>query len=143
MNTQEAVAQVLADRVSTTETNIRVLEARLVAAVQTIQQMRHEISIGRIERTKANESDAARIVAGIRDEREIVVPDALKIAKPKIRKGKMKSGGGNRTRQMVLKRWGLWRIQYEQGYTTRQIASAWKCNRSSIDYAREHNWGAE
>ena len=143
MNTQEAVAQVLTDRVSATETNIKVLEARLVAAVQTIQQMRHEISIGRIERTKANENDAARVVAGIRDEREIVVPEALKIAKPKIRKGKMKSGGGNRTRQMVLKRWGLWRIQYEQGYTTRQIASAWKCNRSSIDYAREHNWGAE
>ena len=143
MNTQEAVAQVLTDRVSATETNIKVLEARLVAAVQTIQQMRHEISIGRIERTKANENDAARVVAGIRDEREIVVPESLKIAKPKIRKGKMKSGGGNRTRQMVLKRWGLWRIQYEQGYTTRQIASAWKCNRSSIDYAREHNWGAE
>jgi hypothetical protein len=143
MNTQEAVAQVLTDRVSATETNIKVLEARLVAAVQTIQQMRHEISIGRIERTKANENDAARVVAGIRDERELVVPESLKIAKPKIRKGKMKSGGGNRTRQMVLKRWGLWRIQYEQGYTTRQIASAWKCNRSSIDYAREHNWGAE
>lgn len=143
MNTQEAVAQVLTDRVSTTETNIKVLEARLVAAVQTIQQMRHEISIGRIERTKANEKAAERIVAGIRDEREIVVPEALKIAKPKIRKGNMRSGGGNRTRQMVLKRWGLWRIQYEQGYTTRQIASAWKCNRSSIDYAREHNWGAE
>ena len=131
MNTQEAVAQVLTDRVSTTETNIKVLEARLVAAVQTIQQMRHEITLGRIERTKANEKAAERIVAGIRDEREIVVPEALKIAKPKIRKGKMRSGGGNRTRQMVLKRWGLWRIQYEQGYTTRQIASAWKCNRSS------------
>jgi hypothetical protein len=143
MNTQEAVAQVLTDRVSTTETNIKVLEARLVAAVQTIQQLRHEISIGRIERTKANEKAAERIVAGIRDEREIVVPEALKIAKPKIRKGNMRSGGGNRTRQMVLKRWGLWRIQYEQGYTTRQIASAWKCNRSSIDYAREHHWGAK
>ena len=143
MNTQEAVAQVLTDRVSTTETNIKVLEARLVAAVQTIQQMRHEITLGRIERTKANEKAAERIVAGIRDEREIVVPEALKIAKPKIRKGKMRSGGGNRTRQMVLKRWGLWRIQYEQGYTTRQIASAWKCNRSSIDYARENHWGAK
>jgi len=143
MNTQQEAAQVLSDRVGTTENNIRVLEARLVAAVQSIQQLRHEITIGRIERTKANETAAERIVAGIRDEREIVVPEALKIAKPKIRKGKLKSGGGNRTKQMVLKRWGLWRIQYEQGYTTRQIANAWKCNRKSIDYAREHNWGAE
>ena len=141
MNTQE-VAQVLSDRVGTTENNIRVLEARLVAAVQSIQQLRHEITLGRIERTKSNQTAAERIVAGIRDEKELVVPDSLKIAKPRMIKGNRKSGGGNRTRQMVLKRWGLWRIQYEQGYTTRQIANAWKCNRKSIDYAREHNWGA-
>ena len=143
MNTQEAVAQVLTDRISSTESSIKVLEARLVAAVQSIQQLRHEITLGRIERTKSNETAAERIVAGIRDEKELVVPESLKIAKPRMVNGNRKSGGGNRTRQMVLKRWGLWRIQYEQGYTTRQIASAWKCNRSSIDYAREHNWGAE
>jgi hypothetical protein len=142
MNTQE-VAQVLTDRISGTEGNIRMLEARLVAAVQSIQQLRHEITIGRIERTKSNEMAAERIVAGIRDEKELVVPESLKIAKPRMVKGKRKSGGGNRTKQMVLKRWGLWRIQYEQGYTTRQIANAWKCNRKSIDYAREHHWGAK
>jgi hypothetical protein len=142
MNTQE-VAQVLTDRISGTEGNIRMLEARLVAAVQSIQQLRHEITIGRIERTKSNETAAERIVAGIRDEKELVVPESLKIAKPRMVKGKRKSGGGNRTKQMVLKRWGLWRIQYEQGYTTRQIANAWKCNRKSIDYAREHHWGAK
>jgi hypothetical protein len=143
VNTQEVAAQVLTDRVGTTENNIRVLEARLVAAVQSIQQLRHEITIGRIERTKSNETAAERIVAGIRDEKELVVPESLKIAKPRMVKGKRKSGGGNRTKQVVLKRWGLWRIQYEQGYTTRQIANAWKCNRKSIDYAREHHWGAE
>jgi hypothetical protein len=142
VNTQE-VAQVLTDRISGTEGNIRMLEARLVAAVQSIQQLRHEITIGRIERTKSNETAAERIVAGIRDEKELVVPESLKIAKPRMVKGKRKSGGGNRTKQMVLKRWGLWRIQYEQGYTTRQIANAWKCNRKSIDYAREHHWGAK
>jgi hypothetical protein len=142
MNAQE-VAQVLSDRVGTTENNIRVLEARLVAAVQSIQQLRHEITLGRIERTKSNQTAAERIVAGIRDEKELVVPESLKIAKPRMVKGNRKSGGGNRTKQMVLKRWGLWRIQYEQGYTTRQIANAWKCNRKSIDYAREHNWGAK
>jgi len=143
MNTREAVAQVLTDRVSTTENNIKVLEARLVAAVQSIQQLRHEITLGRIERTRSNAEAAQRIVAGIRDEKELSVPNELKIAKPKTARGRKKSGGGNRTRQMVLKRWGLWRIQYEQGYTTRQIANAWKCNRKSIDYAREHHWGAK
>ena len=143
MNTHQEATQVLTDQINSTENNIRVLEARLVAAVQSIQQLRHEITIGRVERTKSNQTAAERIVAGIRDEKELVVPESLKIAKPKTRKGKLKSGGGNRTRQMVLKRWGLWRIQYEQGYTTRQIANAWKCNRKSIDYAREHNWGAE
>jgi hypothetical protein len=143
VNTQEVAAQVLTDRVGTTENNIRVLEARLVAAVQSIQQLRHEITIGRIERTKSNETAAERIVAGIRDEKELVVPESLKIAKPRMVKGKRKSGGGNRTKQVVMKRWALWRIQYEQGYTTRQIANAWKCNRKSIDYAREHHWGAE
>ena len=143
MNTHQEVTQVLTERLSSTEGAVKTLEARLVAAVQSIQQLRHEITLGRIERTRSNAEAAQRIVAGIRDEKELSVPGELKIAKPKTARGRKKSGGGNRTRQMVLKRWGLWRIQYEQGYTTRQIANAWKCNRKSIDYAREHHWGAE
>ena len=140
MNTQEAVAQVLADRIASTEGNIKMLEARLVAAVQSIQQLRHEITIGRIERTRKNRGIAERVVAGIRDEREIVVPPRLAITKPKIKKGARRSGGGNRTPDVVAKRWGLWRIQYQQGYTTHQIARAWGCNRSTIEYARDKGW---
>jgi hypothetical protein len=139
VNTQE----VLADRIKALEDNSHLLEKRLVAAVQTIQRLRHEITIGRLERVGSDKTEAERIVAGIRDERDIVVPPQLQITKPNRNPGKRKCGGGNRTRDIVLKRWGLWRIQYEQGYTTRQIANAWKCNRKSIDYAREHHWGAE
>ena len=143
MNTQEAVAQVLADRIASTEGNIKMLEARLVAAVQSIQAMRHEITLGRIERTRKNRGIAERVVAGIRDEREIVVPPRLAITKPKIKKGARRSGGGNRTPDVVAKRWGLWRIQYQQGYTTHQIARAWGCNRSTIEYARDKGWKAK
>ena len=140
---KEAVTQILTDRIATTESNIKVLEARVVAAIQSIQAMRHEITIGRIERTKINGQAADKILVGLRDEREIVVPPQLAITKANISKGKRKSGGGNRTKEIVLKRWGLWRIQYEQGYTISQIARAWKCNPKSIDYAREHHWGAK
>ena len=87
MNTQEAVTQVLADRIASTEGNIKMLEARLVAAVQSIQQIRHEITLGRVERTRKNRGIAERMVAGIRDEREIVVPPRLAITRPKMKKG--------------------------------------------------------
>ena len=144
MNThQEAITQILTDRIASTEGNIKMLEARVVAAIQSIQAMRHEITLGRIERTKMNGQAAEKILVGLRDEREIVVPKELAITKPNISKGKRKSGGGNRTREMVMKRWGLWRIQYEQGYTTSQMSRAWKCNRKSIDYAKKHHWGAK
>lgn len=141
MNTPE-IAEILTTRIKAVEENGNILEKRLVAAVQTIQQLRHEINLGRIIRTRSNEEAAQKIVAGIRDERELVVPPELAITKPKMTAGKRKSGGGNRTKDMVLKRWALWRIQYDQGYTTRQIAKAWRCNRKSIDYAREQQWGA-
>lgn len=143
MNTQEAVTQVLTDRIASTEGSIKMLEARLVAAVQSIQAMRHDITLGRIERTRKNRGIAEKIVAGIRDEREIVVPPALAITRPKMKKGCKKSGGGNRTSEIVTKRWGLWKIQYGQGYTTHQIARAWGCNRSTIEYARDKGWKAK
>jgi len=143
MNTQEAVTQVLTERIASTEGSIKMLEARLVAAVQSIQAMRHDITLGRIERTRKNRGIAEKIVAGIRDEREIVVPPTLAITRPKMKKGGKKSGGGNRTSEIVAKRWGLWKIQYGQGYTTHQIARAWGCNRSTIEYARDKGWMAK
>ena len=50
MNTQE----VLADRIKALEDNSHLLEKRLVAAVQTIQRLRHDITVGRIERKRKN-----------------------------------------------------------------------------------------
>ena len=140
MNTHQEATQVLAERLSSTEGTVKTLEARLVAAVQSIQQLRHEITLGRVERTRKNRGIAERVVAGIRDEREIVVPPRLAITRPKMKKGARRSGGGNRTPDVVAKRWGLWRIQYQQGYTTHQIARAWGCNRSTIEYARDKGW---
>ena len=137
MNTQEVVAQVLTDRIASTESNIKMLEARLVAAVQTIQQMRHEIALGRIERTRKNRGAAERLAAGIRDEREIVVPPLLAIKRAKIRRGSKRRSGRNKEPKMVSRRWALWKIQYNSGYTTHQIARAWKCCRSTVEYARD------
>jgi hypothetical protein len=142
MNTQEAVAQVLTDRIASTEGNIRMLEARLVAAVQTIQQMRHEISIGRIERTRKNKGIAEKVSVGIRDEREIVVPPLLAIRSPKTKMGSKRRSGGNKEPKIVSRRWALWKIQYNSGYTTHQIARAWKCCRSTVEYARDKGFVA-
>jgi hypothetical protein len=129
MNTQEAlIAQVLNSRVTATEENVKLLEARLVAAVQTIQALRHEITLGRIERTRNNKDSAEKIVAGIRDEKEIVVPPELMVRKSKR---------VNREPGFVTKRWALWKVQYEAGYTVHQIARAWKCCRTSVEHARD------
>ena len=138
MNTQE----VLADRIKALEDNSNLLERRLVAAVQTIQRLRHDITVGRIERRRKNFQAAEIAVANILDEREIVVPNELAVIPSRIKPGQKRSGSRNRTHDIVSKRWGLWKIQHEQGYTTHQIARAWKCNRSTIEYARDKGFVA-
>ena len=138
MNTQ----QILTDRIKALEDNGHLLEKRLVAAVQTIQRLRHDISVGRIERVRSNQSAAAIAVANILDERDIVVPKELSVIPSRIKPGNKRSGARNRTHEIVAKRWGLWKIQHEQGYTTHQIARAWKCNRSSVEYARDKGFVA-
>ena len=111
MNTQE----VLADRIKALEDNSHLLERRLVAAVQTIQRLRHDITVGRIERKKKNFQAAEIAVANILDEREIVVPKELAVIPSRIKPGCKRSGARNRTQEIVSKRWGLWKIQHEQG----------------------------
>lgn len=138
MNTQE----VLADRIKALEDNSHLLEKRLVAAVQTIQRLRHDITVGRIERKRKNFQAAEIAVANILDEREIVVPKELAVIPSRIKPGCKRSGARNRTQEIVSKRWGLWKIQHEQGYTTHQIARAWKCNRTSVEYARDKGFVA-
>jgi len=138
MNTQ----QILTDRIKALEDNSHLLEKRLVAAVQTIQRLRHDITVGRIERRRSNLHAAEIAVANILDEREIVVPKELAVIPSKIKPGQKRSGARNRTHDIVSKRWGLWKIQHEQGYTTHQIARAWKCNRSTIEYARDKGFVA-
>ena len=137
MNTQQEVTQILTERIAGIDSNIKMLEARLVAAVQSIQAMRHEITLGRIERTKKNKDIAEKIAVGIRDEREIVVPPLLAIRSPRTKRGSRRRSGGNKEPKMVSRRWALWKIQYNSGYTTHQIARAWKCCRSTVEYARD------
>ncbi|NBW23617.1 MAG: hypothetical protein EBR82_88305 [Caulobacteraceae bacterium] len=140
MNTQQV--EVMTERIKALEDNSHMLERRLVAAVQTIQRLRHDISVGRIERLRSNQSAAAIAVANILDERDIVVPKELAVIPSRIKKGNKRSGARNRTHEIVSKRWGLWKIQHEQGYTTHQIARAWKCCRTSVEYARNKNFVA-
>jgi hypothetical protein len=134
--------QILTDRIKALEDNSHLLERRLVAAVQTIQRLRHDITVGRIERRRKNFQAAEIAVANILDEREIVVPKELAVIPSRIKPGQKRSGARNRTHDIVSKRWGLWKIQHEQGYTTHQIARAWKCNRSTIEYARDKGFVA-
>jgi hypothetical protein len=134
--------QILTDRIKALEDNSHLLERRLVAAVQTIQRLRHDITVGRIERKRHNFHAAEIAVANILDEREIVVPKELAVIPSRIKPGQKRSGARNRTHDIVSKRWGLWKIQHEQGYTTHQIARAWKCNRSTIEYARDKGFVA-
>ena len=134
--------QILTDRIKALEDNSHLLEKRLVAAVQTIQRLRHDITVGRIERKRHNFHAAEIAVANILDEREIVVPKELAVIPSKIKPGHKRSGAGNRTRDIVEKRWGLWKIQHEQGYTVHQIARAWKCCRTSVEYARDNGFVA-
>ena len=134
--------QILTDRIKALEDNSHLLERRLVAAVQTIQRLRHDITVGRIERKRHNLQAAEIAVANILDEREIVVPKELAVIPSRIKPGQKRSGARNRTHDIVSKRWGLWKIQNEQGYTTHQIARAWKCNRSTIEYARDKGFVA-
>ena len=142
MNTQLEVTQILTDRIKALESNSHLLEKRLVAAVQTIQSLRHDIHVGRIERKRKNWHAAEIAVANILDERDLVVPAELAVVPSKVKPGNKRSGARNRKHEIVSKRWGLWKIQHEQGYTTHQIAKAWKCNRSSVEYARDKGFVA-
>ncbi|NDB97034.1 MAG: hypothetical protein EBZ78_12900, partial [Verrucomicrobia bacterium] len=93
-------------------------------------------------RTRKNRGAAERLAAGIRDEREIVVPPLLAIKRAKIRRGSKRRSGRNKEPKIVSRRWALWKIQYNSGYTTHQIARAWKCCRSTVEYARDKGFVA-
>ena len=46
----------------------------------------------------------------------------------------------NRTYEIVKKRWGLWKLQFEAGMSQNQIARAWGCDHGSINHAKNHNF---
>jgi hypothetical protein len=64
----------------------------------------------------------------------LVVPHELRVLKGKA--GKIK----NRAHEIVQKRWNLWKAQYESGAIMKTIARAWKCDHTSIAYAKKKGW---
>lgn len=45
-----------------------------------------------------------------------------------------------RNHEIVKKRWALWKLQFESGFSMNEIARAWKCDHGSIGYARRNNF---
>ena len=45
-----------------------------------------------------------------------------------------------RNHEIVKKRWALWKLQFESGFSMNEIARAWKCDHGSIGYAKRNNF---
>jgi len=49
---------------------------------------------------------------------------------------------GNRSSEIVQRRWAIWKIQSEAGIPFNVIAKAWDCDHSAIYHARENGWSS-
>jgi len=127
-------------RVSQAERKHEQTEMLAKQTAESLRQLRQELAVGRLMLKKENEKQAGTVLAGILDEHDIVVPPELRIKPSKQRRGERRSGGGNRTATATAKRWALWRLQREQGYTFQQIARAWKCNHTAVVHAESQNF---
>jgi hypothetical protein len=65
---------------------------------------------------------------------DLVVPKHLKKACG-VGSGKM-----NKRYEVIKKRYALWKLQYESGFSMVQIARAWKCDHGSIAHAKRNNF---
>jgi len=130
--TLDPAISALTYRVSQTERKIEEVELLIGQTSESLRNLRHELAAGRVMIKAENEKSSRAVMAGVLDERDICVPEELKIKPARRVRGKRKSGGGNRTATITAKRWALWRLQREQGYTFQQIARAWRCNHATI-----------
>lgn len=140
MNAIDPAISTLTYRVAQAERKNEELELQLKQTVESLRQLRMELATGRALIRQQNEEQAKTVIAGILDEADIVVPEELKIRPSFKKRGKRRTGGGNRRMAIAQKRWALWRIQREQGYTFQQIARAWGCNHTAVCHAAKHNW---
>jgi len=127
-------------RVATVERKNEELEAALKQTAESLRQLRQELAVGRVLIKEDNQAKAKAVLAGVLDEADIVVPKELRIRPAKRKQGMRHSGGGNRTSTVTAKRWALWKLQREQGYTYQQIARAWGCNHTAVTHAASKNF---
>jgi hypothetical protein len=139
-NTIDPAISSLTYRVSQAERKQEETQLLLAQTAESLRTLRQELAVGRLMLKKDNEQRAGAVLAGVLDEHDIVVPPELRISPPKQKRGCRRSGGGNRTATVTAKRWALWRLQREQGYSFQQIARAWKCNHSTIVNASERKF---
>jgi hypothetical protein len=143
MNTlMDPAISALTYRVSQTERKIEELQALLAQANTNIAAMGHELAMARAGvRARAGQI-ANGIIPAFLDEKDIAVPNELRISRPKVKRGGRLTGGGNREATIVARRWAMWKAQLTMGYTVKQIAQAWGCCRTTIENAKERNFEA-
>ncbi|NDG03428.1 MAG: hypothetical protein EB119_09620, partial [Synechococcaceae bacterium WBB_34_004] len=98
-------------RVNLAERKNEELELLCKQTAESLRQLRQELSAGRILLREESEKQVKAVLAGVLDERDIVVPAELRIKPAKVKRGERRSGGGNRTSTTTAKRWALWKLQ--------------------------------
>lgn len=125
-------------RVNQVERKNEEMELLCRQTAESLRLLRQELAAGRVMRKEEMEQASKAVLAGVLDEKDIVVPPELRIRPAKRTKGARRSGGGNRNSTTTAKRWALWKLQRQQGYTFQQIARAWGCNHTAVVHA-SHN----
>jgi len=121
-------------RVKALEDKIVDQASQITALASTIAQNRTEMALKHADHTnmgKVTAYDCVKDLMPIMD-----VPKDLMPTPGKFRARK------NRTSEVVAKRWALWKIQYEAGHSFSEIARAWGCDHSTINYAFRKNFNA-
>jgi hypothetical protein len=137
MNTlMDPAISTLTYRISQTERRIEELQDAIKGASEMIQAMSHGLAVARGEIAKGNRKAVQGVVNCLLNEKDIIVPEQLKITKAKRGRGKRIGGGGNRIPEVVSKRWAMWKAQMAMGYTSHQIARAWGCCRTTVENAK-------
>ena len=109
-------------RVSELEKRTKELEDNLRLLNQILHTLRSDMVVNK--------------ALGKEPELHIEIPDELRMQR-RTRQGMPR---GNRRHDTVKKRWGIWKMQYESGRSMQSIAQEWKCNHTSISYARSKQW---
>ena len=141
MNTLQEALPAINYRISRLEQQVAAkagndMEAKLAQLERTMANLRAEIMAGKAALAQNSTAKQHGILAGMLDERDILVPKELRIKSS----GRGRPGGGNRRTGILAKRWALWKIQREQGFTFQEIARAWGCNHTSVCHAASKNW---